>query len=106
MLDDIINKYHNIVHRAIKVKPIDVTSDSYAEYNEDFNEKDSKFKVDDHVTISKCKNAFGKGDLNGEPITGSFYEKEFQKTDHKKFRIEQIIKRKGDKIVCQMERIQ
>ena len=37
-------------------------------------------------------------DLNGE--------KEFQKTDHKKFRIEQIIKRKGDKIVCQMERIQ
>ena len=45
-------------------------------------------------------------DLNGEPITGSFYEKEFQKTDHKKFRIEQIIKRKGDKIVCQMERIQ
>ena len=43
------------------MKPIDVTSDSYAEYNEDFNEKDPKFKVDDHVRISKYKNVFGKG---------------------------------------------
>ena len=39
MLDDIVNKYNNIVHRSIKMKPIDVTSDSYAEYNEDSNEK-------------------------------------------------------------------
>ena len=37
-------------------------------------------------------------DLNGEPITGSFYEKEFQKTSLEKFRIEKIIKRKGDKL--------
>ena len=36
VLDDIVNKYNNSVHRTIKVKPIDVTSDSYAEYNEDF----------------------------------------------------------------------
>ena len=43
------------------MKPIDVTSDSYAEYNEDFNEKDPKFKVDDHVRISKYKNVFDKG---------------------------------------------
>ena len=34
------------------MKPIDITSDSYAEYDEDFNEKDPKFKVD-HVRISK-----------------------------------------------------
>ena len=42
MLDDIVNKYNNAVHRCIKIdviKPIDVTSDSYAEYNEDSNEK-------------------------------------------------------------------
>ena len=39
MLDDIVNKYNNTVHRAIKMKPIDVTSGSYAEYNEDFNSK-------------------------------------------------------------------
>ena len=38
------------------MKPIDVTDDSYAEYNEDFNKKDSKFKAGDHVRISKYKN--------------------------------------------------
>ena len=37
VLDDIINKYNNIVHRTIKMKPIDVKTDSYAEYNEDLN---------------------------------------------------------------------
>ena len=35
VLDDIVNKYNNTVHRSIKMKPIDVTFDSYAEYNED-----------------------------------------------------------------------
>ena len=43
------------------MKPIDVKSDSFAEYNEESNEKDPKFKVDDHVRISKFKNVFGKG---------------------------------------------
>ena len=51
VLDNIVNKYNNTVHRSIKMKPIDVTSDSYAEYNEDSNEKDPKFKVGDHVRI-------------------------------------------------------
>ena len=37
------------------MKPIDVTSDFYAEYNEDSNEKDPKFKVGDHVRVSKHK---------------------------------------------------
>ena len=37
------------------MKPIDVLSDSYAEYNEDYNEKDPKFKVRDRVKISKFK---------------------------------------------------
>ena len=97
-LDDIVNKYNNTVHRTIKMKPIDVTSDSYAEYIEDFNKKDPKFKVGDHVRISKYKNIFAKRytpnwseevfvvskiknivpwtyavhDLNGEEIIGSF----------------------------------
>ena len=60
-LDDIVNKYNNTVHRTMKVKPIDVISDSYAEYNEDSNEKDPKFKVDHRVRISKYKNIFAKG---------------------------------------------
>ena len=58
VLDDIVNKYNNTVHRTIKMKPIDVTSDSYVEYNEDSNEKDPKFG--DRVRISKYKNIFTK----------------------------------------------
>ena len=37
VLDDIVNKYNNTAHKSIKMKPIDVTFDSYAEYNEDSN---------------------------------------------------------------------
>ena len=55
VLDDIVKTYNNTVHRAIKMKSMHLTSDSYAEYNEDSNEKDPKFKVDDRVRISKCK---------------------------------------------------
>ena len=55
MLDDIVNKYNNTVHRTIKMRPIDVTDDSYAEYNKDFNKKDPKFKVGDHIRILKYK---------------------------------------------------
>ena len=124
VLHDIVNKYNNTVHRSIKMKPIDVTSDSYAEYNEDFNKKDPKFKVGDHVRISKYKNIFAKGytpnwseevfvvikikntvlwtyvisDLNGKKIAGSFYEKELQKTRQEKLRIEKEFKRKDDKL--------
>ena len=43
------------------MKPIDVTSDSFAEYNEDSNNKNLKFKIGDHVRISKYKNIFAKG---------------------------------------------
>ena len=60
-LDRIVNKYNNTVHRTIKMKLIDVTSDSYAEYNEDSNENEPKFKVRDRVRISKYKNIFAKG---------------------------------------------
>ena len=112
------------VHRTTKMKPIDVAGDSYAKCNESFNKNDPKFKVGDNVRISKYKNIFAKGytpnwseevfviskikntvlwtyminDLNGEEITGSFYEKELQKTNKKEFRIEKILKRKGDKL--------
>ena len=87
---------------------------------EDFNKKDPKFKVSDHVRISKYKYIFAKGytpnwsvevfvvtkikntvpwtyvvsDLNG----GIFQEKELQKTSQEKFKIEKVLKRKGDKL--------
>ena len=130
MLDNIVNKYDKLVHRTIKMKPIDITPDLYAKYNEDFNKKDPKFKVGDHVRISKYKNIFAKGyapnwseevfvvskikntvpwayvvsDLNGEEITGSFYEKELQKTNQEKFRIEKVLKRKGYKLFVKWKR--
>ena len=61
VLDDIVNKYNNTVHRTIKMKPIDITDDYYIESNEDFNKNDPKFKAGDHVRISKYKNIFAKG---------------------------------------------
>ena len=52
--------------------------------------------------INKTKNTvpwtYAISDLNGEEITGSFYEKELQKTSQKEFRIEKVISRKGDKL--------
>ena len=60
VLDDIVDKYNNTYNITIKMKPIDVKSDSYAEYNFNSNEKDSKFQVGDHVRISKYQNIFTK----------------------------------------------
>ena len=37
-------------------------------------------------------------DLNGEKITGTFYEKELQKMDQQELRIEKVIKKKGGKL--------
>ena len=59
--DDIVDEYNNTYHKTIEMKPIDVKSDSFAEYNEESNEKDPKFKVGGHVRISKSKNLFAKG---------------------------------------------
>ena len=60
VLDNIVNKYKNAVHRTIKIKPIEVTDYFYAEYNEDFKKKNLRFKVGDHVRISKYNNIFAK----------------------------------------------
>ena len=45
VLDDIVNEYNNTVHRTIKMKPIDMTGDYYAEYNEDQIELHSNKKI-------------------------------------------------------------
>ena len=58
VFNDIVNEYNNRYHKTIKMKPIDVKSDSFTEYSEESNEKDPKFKVGDHVRISKY---FAKG---------------------------------------------
>ena len=61
VLDDIVYKQNNTVHGTIEIKPINITSDSYAKYNEDSNKKYPKFKVGDHARISNYKNIFAKG---------------------------------------------
>ena len=123
-LNDIVGEYNNTYHRTIKMKLVDVKDNTYIDFKKEVNDKDPKFKVGDHVRISKYKNIFAKGytpnwseevfvvnkikntvpwtyvinDLNGEEITGAFYEKKLQKTNQKEFRIEKVIKRKGNKL--------
>ena len=123
-LDDIVDEYNNRYHRSIKMKPIDVKDNTYIDFKKEVNDKNPKFKVGDHVRISKYKNIFAKGYvqnwseeifiikkikntvswtyvvnvLNGEKIIGTFYENELQKTDKKEFRIEKVLKKNGDKL--------
>ena len=106
------------------MKPIDVKDNIYVDSKKEVNDKDPKFKIGDHVRISKYKKIFAKehtpnwseevflitkikntvpwtyviNDLNNEGIIGTFYEKELQKTNQKEFRTEKVIKRKGDKL--------
>ena len=100
-LDDILGEYNNTYYRTIKMKPVDVKDNTYIDFFKKVNDKDPKFKVGDHVRISKYKNIFGKGytpnwsedvfvikkvkntvpwtyiidDLSGEKIIETFYEK-------------------------------
>ena len=62
-LDDIVNKYNNTYHSTIKMKSVDVKSSTYIDCNKENNKKDPKFKVGDHVKISKYKIIFEKGYL-------------------------------------------
>ena len=52
-LDDIVNKYNNTYHRTTKMKPADVKSSTYFDFNKENNKEGPKFKVGDNVTISK-----------------------------------------------------
>ena len=82
-----------------------------------------KFKVGNKVRITKKKGIFDKGftprwteeiftvsqvqytdpptykitDNNGEEIQGTFYEQELQKTNQEMYRIEKVVRRKGNK---------
>ena len=89
------------------------------------NDKDPKFSLSDHVRISKYNTFYAKGyipnwseevavikivkstvpwtnaieDLNGEENVVTYYEKDLQKTNKTKFRIEKVIKKKTDMIL-------
>ena len=96
----------------------------YIESSKEVNYQDPKFKIGHNVRISKYKNVFAKGytpnlseevfvikkvkntvpwkyvisDLKDKEIVETFYEKEFQKTNQKDFRVEKVIRRKGYKL--------
>ena len=59
-LDDTVSEYNNTYHRTIKMKPIDVTDNTYVDFTKKVHDKDPKFKVGDQVRISKYKNIFAK----------------------------------------------
>ena len=105
------------------MKPIDVKDNTYIDFGKEVNGNDPKFKVGDHVRISKYKNIFAKGyipnwseeffvikeikntvpwivinDLTDEEIIGALYKNELQKTNQEEFRIEKVIKKKGGKL--------
>ena len=60
-LDGIVNKYNNKYHSTIKMKPVDVKSNTYIDYSKEINVKNPKFEIGDIVRISKYKNIFLKG---------------------------------------------
>ena len=60
-LGNIVNEYNNTYHITIKTKPVDVKDNTYIDSIKKVNDKDFKFKVDDHLRISKYKNIFDKG---------------------------------------------
>ena len=66
-LDNVVNEYNNAYHRTIKMKPIDVKDNTYINIDKEVNDNDPKFKVGDHVRISKYKNIFAKGYIPNWP---------------------------------------
>ena len=60
-LDAMVNKYNNIYHSSIKMKPVDVKSSTYIDFDKNNNKEDSKFKVGDYVRISEYEIIFEKG---------------------------------------------
>ena len=52
-LDNIVNEYNGIYQRTIKMKPLEVKTSTYIDFNVESNDKDPEFKVFDYVTISK-----------------------------------------------------
>ena len=52
-LDDIVNKCNNTYHKTIKMKSVDVKSNTYINSSKEINDKDPKFKIGDIVRISQ-----------------------------------------------------
>ena len=106
------------------MKPVNENPSVYIDFNKENIKERPKFKVGNHVRMSKFKNNFAIGyvpnlsdepfiikkvrstvlwtciisDLNREVIVGTLYKKQLQQKNQKEFRIEKVIKRKSDKL--------
>lgn len=132
LLADIIKKYNNTVHRTIGMKPADVNKNnekillkSVYNYPTVTYSRLPKFKINDHVRISKYRGVFDKGytpnwsneiftiskinytnpitylliDAQKQPIHGCFYTEELQKVKHPDvYLVEKVLKKKGNKV--------
>ena len=52
-LDDIVDEYNNTYHRTIKMIPVDIKDNTYIDFEKEVNNKNPKFKIGDHVRLSK-----------------------------------------------------
>lgn len=130
ILSELMKKYNGRKHRTIGMKPIDVTKKIEKQllntvYSHIKISGFAKFKVGDHVRISKTKSVFAKGytpnwtteifkivkiqitnpvtykleDMTGQPIEGGFYEQELQLTKHSDiYLVEKVLRKKGNKV--------
>ena len=115
--------YNNKYHRTIKMKPVDVNSSTYTDFNKQNSKENLELEVDDHVRILKFKPFLSKvyvpnlseegfviknvkntvpwtyviRDLYNEKMFGPFQEKELQKANQKELRGEKVIKTKDNK---------
>ena len=109
------------------MKSADVKYNTNIDFEKEVNNKDPKFKMSEFLNT---ENIFAKGytpnwseevfvikkvqntvpwtyvinDLNGEETIGTFYKKELQKTNQNKFRIEKVLRKKGDNLYVKWKR--
>ena len=76
-LADMVYKCNNTYHTTIKMKPVDIKSNTYLDFNVENNDKEV---------------------VNGKEIVRKFYEKEFQKGNQTQFMIDKVVKKKGNKL--------
>ena len=133
ILSSLINEYNNKKHSSTKLSPNELYFNKKLSNQNNTKTKIPiyyNFKIGDKVRISKFKKKFEKGytpnwteeifiiyainmtnpvtylikDLNNNPIKGSFYKQELQKTTGQEiFRISKVIKKKNNKAFVSWE---
>ena len=107
-VDDIVNKYKDTYYSTIKLKPVNVKSSTYSDFNKENDKENPKFRISKYETfLQNFTLQYGLksvvSELNAKEIARTFYRKEQQKTNEKDIRIEKIIKRNGDKICIKLK---